>query len=106
MKRAKKQKSSTRKKYTLSDKQLLKVKEQVTNEAVTMTGMLYLAALAEKGWTEDQIVEMFDTISRYVKYIDDNVVKIKHVQEVIEKHTGMKIKYTWNKTGGNNGNRI
>ena len=95
MKRAKKNKPDIRKKYTLSDKQLTKVKAEVTEEAVTKTGMLYLVALAEKGWDEDQIVDLFETISRYTRYIDDKVLKIKEVQDVIEKHTGIVIKGKW-----------
>ena len=95
MKRTKKSKPDVRRKFYLSEKQLAKIKEEVTGEAVQMTGLLYLAALAEKGWSEDQIVEMFETISRYVNYLDDNIVKIKQVQEIIERHTGMKIKSAW-----------
>lgn len=95
MKRAKKQKPDIRKKYVLSEKQLTKVKNEVTEDAVNMTGMLYLAALAEKGWSEDEICDIFDTISRYVNYIDDHVVKLKEVQEIIERHTGIKIKVGW-----------
>lgn len=94
MKRVKK-KRDVRVKYTLSDKQLDKIKAEVTNEAVTKTGMLYLVALAEKGWTEDQIVDLFETISRYTKYVDEKVLKLKEVQEVIERRTGMTIKGKW-----------
>ena len=47
MKRAN-NKRDVRVKYTLSDKQLKKIKADVTAEAVTKTGMLYLVALAEK----------------------------------------------------------
>ena len=88
-------KRDVRVKYTLSDKQLDKIKAEVTKEAVTKTGMLYLVALAEKGWNEDQIVELFETISRYTNYIDDKVLKIKEVQEIIERRTGITIKGKW-----------
>lgn len=82
-------------KYTLSDKQLKKIKADVTTEAVTKTGMLYLVALAEKGWDEDQIVDLFETISRYTQYLDDKVVKIKEIQDIIERRTGMTIVGKW-----------
>ena len=82
-------------KYTLSDKQLKKIKADVTKEAVTKVGMLYLVALAEKGWDEDQIVDLFETISRYCEYLDDKVVKIKEIQDIIERRTGMTIKGKW-----------
>ena len=88
-------KRDVRVKYTLSDKQLDKIKAEVTKEAVTKTGMLYLVALAEKGWNEDQIVDLFETISRYTNYIDDKVLKIKEVQEIIERRTGITIKGKW-----------
>lgn len=94
MKRVNK-KRDVRVKYTLSDKQLDKIKAEVTSEAVTKTGMLYLAALAEKGWTEDQIVDLFETISRYTKYTEDKVLKLKEVQNIIERRTGMTIKGKW-----------
>ena len=90
-----KNKRDVRVKYTLSDKQLNKIKAEVTNEAVVKTGMLYLVALAEKGWNEDQIVELFETVSRYAQYIDDNIVKINQVQEIIERKTGIKVKWKW-----------
>lgn len=94
MKRVNK-KRDVRVKYTLSDKQLNKIKAEVTSEAVVKTGMLYLVALAEKGWNEDQIVDLFETISRYTKYIDDKMIKLKEIQEIIERRTGMTIKGKW-----------
>ena len=94
MKRVNK-KRDVRVKYTLSDKQLAKIKAEATSEAVVKTGMLYLVALAEKGWNEDQIVDLFETISRYTKYIDDKVVKIKEIQAMIERKTGITIKGKW-----------
>ena len=94
MKRVKK-KRDVRAKYTLSDKQLKKIKAEVTAEAVTKTGMLYLAALGEMGWNEDKIVELFETVSRYAQYVDDKVVKIKEIQDIIERRTGMTIIGKW-----------
>ena len=90
-----KNKRDARAKYTLSDKQLKKIKAEVTAEAVTKTGMLYLVALAEKGWGEDDIVDLFETISRYMQYVDDKVVRIKEIQDMIERKTGIRIKGKW-----------
>ena len=90
-----KKKRDVRVKYTLSDKQLKKIKAEVTAEAVTKTGMLYLVALAEKGWSEDEIVDLFETISRYMQYVDDKVVRIKEIQDMIERKTGITIKGKW-----------
>lgn len=95
MKRAKKKKADIRRKYTLSDKQLNKVKHDVTAEAVTKTGLLYLAALAEKGWNEDQIAELFEDVARYAKYVDDHIIKIRQVQDIIERKTGIVVKWKW-----------
>ena len=95
MKRAQKSKPDIRRKMMISEKQLTKVKAEVTEEAVTKCGMLYLAALAERGWSEDDIVELFQTISRYSQYIDDHILRLREVQDVIERRTGMKIKGGW-----------
>jgi len=90
-----KQKKDIRKKYTLSEKQLMKIKQEVTEEAVTKTGLLYLVALAERGWTDDDIADLFQQISRYTKYLDDKLVKIKEIQAMIEEKTGIVIKGKW-----------
>lgn len=94
MKRTKKQKD-IRQKYMVSEKQMQKMREEVATRATSITGILYLSALAEKGWTEDEIVELFETVSRYVKYIDDHLVKLEQVQEIIERRTGIKIECRW-----------
>ena len=93
MKRVKKKTPDVRVKYTLSDKQLKKIKADVTAETVKKTGLLYLVALAEKGWSEDEIAELFETVTRYAQYIDDHTVKINQVQEIIERKTGIKVKW-------------
>lgn len=95
MARPKKSKRDVRQKYTISDKQLLKIKDEVVKETVTKTGLLYLAALSEKGWTEDQIVEMFETVSRYVNYLDEHLVRLKQIQRIVEERTGIKLKGGW-----------
>lgn len=95
MRRAKKEKPDIRRKYTLSEKQLQKIKNEVEEEAVSLTAQLYLAALAEMGWNEDQIVALFETVSRYVNYVDDHVVAMRDVRRIIKEHTGMEIKGSW-----------
>lgn len=92
--RAKKKRNSGDK-FLVSEKQLNKIKEELSAEAVTKTGMLYLAALAERGWNEDQIVELFETIQRYAQYIDDHLIRIRDVQQTIETRTGIKMRGRW-----------
>lgn len=94
MKRAKKKERN--RKFTLSEKQLEKVKKEVTEEAVTKAGLLYLDVLSsEYGWNEDDITRLFENVSRYVGYLDEKMVSLKEVQTIIEKHTGMTIKGKW-----------
>ena len=88
-----KQKKDPRAKYTLSDKQVRKIKADATAEAVKKTGLLYLAALAEKGWSEDEVVELFETVTRYARYLDEHVLQIREVQEVIKRKTGITIQW-------------
>lgn len=92
--RAKKKRNSGDK-FIVSEKQLNKIKEEISAEVVTKTGMLYLAALAERGWDEDQIIELFETIQRYAQYIDEHLVRIRDVQQTIETRTGIKMRGRW-----------
>lgn len=90
MKRYKKPKQT---KYEITEKQLKRIKEEITREATEMSTLLVLAATQEvKALTEDDICEVFETVSRWVGFMDDNLIKLKDVQEVIEKRTGVKLK--------------
>lgn len=84
-----------RKKYTLSEKQMMKMKQEIAEEAVTKTGFLYLAALADRGWTDEELLDLREEIRRWVSYLDDKLIKIQQVQDMIERKTGMKIKGKW-----------
>jgi hypothetical protein len=95
MKRTKKKKQGVSRKYWLSDKQLNRIKYELSEEIVTKVGMLYCLALADKGWTDDDIADLFETVSRYTKYIDDKIVRLREVQKMIEDKTGIKMKGRW-----------
>lgn len=95
MKRAKKPKTKDPK-YTLSEKQMQKVKNKVTDEIIKKTLLLFLsAAVDEVGLTDDQVCAIWKTANRYGEYIDQHLVKIQLVQETIEKGTGIKFKGMW-----------
>ena len=90
MKRVKKPKS--KQKYIVSDKQLQKVKEKVTEDVTKKALLLFLAAAADEiGLTDEQVCKVFKTANRYAEYIDTHLVKIKQVQEVVEKGTGVQM---------------
>lgn len=83
--------SDRTKKYLLSEKQLEKIKFDVSKDATQKACLLNIAATADCfGLDEDQICELAETVSRYAIYIDDNLVKINEVADIIEKNTGVK----------------
>lgn len=92
LKIAKKPKGKT---YSLTEGQLHRIKKEVTDEATSMAMLLYLAALAEKGWTEEALVNLFEEVNRYAAYIDNHIVKVREIQRIIENKTGMKLKGKW-----------
>lgn len=78
MKRVKKPKTKDPK-YTLSEKQIQKVKNKVTDEIVKKTLLLFLSATVDEvGLTDDQVCAIWKTANRY-----------------IEKGTGIKFKEMW-----------
>ena len=91
MKRYKKPKNSV--KYELTPKEIKQIKYDVTKEATQKSVLLVIAAAQEvKALTEDDICEIFETVSRWINFMDGNLIKLKDVQEVIEKKTGVKLK--------------
>ena len=91
MKRYKKPKNSV--KYELTPKEIKQIKYDVTKETTQKSVLLVIAAAQEvKALTEDDICEIFETVSRWVNFMDGNLIKLKDVQEVIEKKTGVKLK--------------
>ena len=90
MKRYKKPKQG---KIEISVKELKKIKYDVTKEATQKAVLLVLAAAQEvKAFTEDDVCEVFETVSRWVNFMDDNLIKLKDVQNAIEEKTGVKLK--------------
>lgn len=90
MKRYKKPKQP---RYEITAKQLEQIKLDVTREAVQKSSLLVLAATQEvKALTEDDICNIFNMVTRWTEYLDDKLLKLKDVQEVIEKKTGVKLK--------------
>lgn len=91
MKRANKPKQRGQK-YLVSEKQLERIKSKVTNDATNKALLLFLAAAADEiGLTDEQVCNVFETANRYGRYIDEHLVKIRQLQETIEKGTGIKI---------------
>ena len=91
MKRYKKPKNKI--KYELTPKEIKQIKYDTTKEATQKAVLLVLAATQEvKALTEDDICEIFETVSRWINFMDNNLIKLKDVQEVIEKKTGVKLK--------------
>ena len=91
MKRAKKPKQREQK-YLVSEKQLERIKSKVTDDVTKKALLLFLAAAVDEiGLTDEQVCKVFKTANLYGGYIDQHLVKIKLVQETIEKGTGIKI---------------
>jgi len=70
-------------------------KRDLQLEATQKTGILYLVKLSEMGFSDDDIVEVFEGIMQYANYLDDHIVSIREVQDIIERKTGIKLSYRW-----------
>lgn len=89
---AKAKKPKTRRpRYEVSEKQLRKIKQEVSREAVEKTCLLSIAVMADRlNLSEDEICTIAEDISRWAQYLDDHVLKLEEVAAVIEKKTGIK----------------
>lgn len=95
MKRTKKKPDNRKRKVLISQREIETGRRDSAKEAVTKTGMLYLTALAEKGWSEEEIIDLFETVQRYAQYVDDHLIRVRDVQRIIEERTGIKITGGW-----------
>lgn len=68
-----------------------KEKREYQEIATKETAKLYLLALAQRGWNDDELCNLFEEIIRYAQYLDDDVVRMKDVERIIEKYTGMMV---------------
>ena len=90
MKRVKKPKNST--KYTLSDRQLNKVKEEVTRQAIDRAMLIILGAVQEQfHMTEAELEEFGRKIQRYADYVEKDVLKLKEIQDIVNRNSEFKI---------------
>lgn len=71
--------------------QVNRIKEQAVKEAVDKAFiLLLLAAHDAHGLDDDQLCEIAKTADRYAGYVDDKLVRLREVQEILEKNTGIK----------------
>ena len=91
MKRAK-IKNPDSKKYYISEKQLARIKQNVTKEVTDKVCLLFLVAVAdEMDLDEDAVCRLMERISRYSNYLEDHLVKMEDMRKIIEKKTGIKL---------------
>lgn len=79
------------KKYYLSEKQLDKVKRQITKEATAKAMLLCVAAMAEHlQLTDEQICSTAVNIDRWADFMDQKILRINEVSEIIKNKTGLE----------------
>lgn len=97
MKRAKKKKDR-RERYLVSAKQMDKIRSDMSKQGVTLSSLIIIAHLASKfGWSEEEIVEFYLDVSRFTEFAYEGSLSPDDIQEIIERHTGMKMPWDWKK---------
>ena len=77
---------------TMTQSKVKQMKIDATKEATDKACLVLLAAAVDVlKLEEDQIVEVMETTSRYVRYLDKHLVKIVDVQKTLEK-SGISLK--------------
>lgn len=90
-----KEKDDKKRKFYLSQKQLDKIKKDAVEEAVSKSELLTIVTLADRGWSEDELADLFEDICKNSEYIDKRIVTMRQVQRMIEEKTGIIIKGKW-----------
>ena len=80
-----------RPKYEISEKQLEKIKYEVSKEATSKACLLCVGAMADTlNLTEDQICEVAEDITRWAMNLEDHILKMNDVANIIKSKTGLE----------------
>lgn len=84
-------KQKRRPKVALSEKQIKKLKEEVTILASRKALILSAAAMADElDLNDEQIGKVAKRMERYAEHLEKHRLRINEVAEIIEKETGIK----------------
>ena len=73
------------------DEKRLKKMEQESWEKCLILSCSYL--MDEMDYSEDRMLEYFDGMDRYISAVKEKLITIDKVCEIIEEHTGVKLKW-------------
>lgn len=91
MKRVKKPKPN---KVTLTAKEIVKLKQEITDIAIGTSSLLYLTAMKDEfGFGYEEVKRVFVRAERYAKYLDGHMATMDDLAKTLEKDTGIKIKW-------------
>lgn len=77
---------------TLTQEELDGIKRKERRIATDRATLLVLCAAADvKNLTEDDVVEIMVTTSRYASHIDNHLAELEDARKSIEKKTGLKL---------------
>lgn len=86
-----KKKKTRRPKAQLSEKQIEKIKREITRDVVQKTCLLAVATMADTlSLSEDKVCEVASDIFRWAENIEEHVLQIQDIEDVIKKKTGIK----------------
>lgn len=80
-----------RPKIALSEKQIKRLKEQISMDASKRTLILSVAAMADElDLNDEQIGKVAKRMDRYAEHLEKYRLRINEVAEIIENETGIK----------------
>ena len=88
-------KGNPNKHYMITDARLEEIKDEMAEEATHKACMIMLGELAEMGWTEDEILDLFDRFTRHVEYANQGVLPSDRVQAIVTEKTGIHFECRW-----------
>ena len=80
-----------RPKIALSEKQIKRLKEQISMDESKRTLILSVAAMADElDLNDEQIGKVAKRMDRYAEHLEQHRLRINEVAEIIQKETGIK----------------
>lgn len=73
-----------------SDKQIARIKRESRMRGAKDALIISIAVMADElALTDEQIGDVARRFDRYIKYQDDDIIRMKEITDIIEKETGI-----------------
>jgi len=80
--------------YTMGEKAMQRLKDEITDDAVKKASLMFIAYIMDEyDYDTDKLVELFLGIERYLNAMNEHLISAEKVRSIIKERTGLDIQW-------------